>query len=494
MNFCKIVRETWKHLLIVEVQMQSGSHLRFYLRVCLYFFTRIFVGYSGNTDSKSYLEYILKRIRPRRLKRIYLNLAIARDLSQAMKPEINNIIEMLYLRPPHKKETENAIFRFTGHFDAQAETRRLVEANNYLPYLGIRPLDVEMDVTNACNLRCVMCYFCDPHIHNRPRKDISLEQFQSIAEEIFPFTRSLSLSFSTEALMHRRFCDLIDIAAASKVPKLFMNTNGTLISERISEHLVRTGFSVVSISLDAATKETYERIRIGARFEQVMSNIETLNRIKKDQGSFLPRLVFSFVLMRSNIHELPAFIRLVHRLKGEQIHLMHMVPYKRLDMDGESLFLEKERNNRMLSEARSTARECGIQLCDPGDFPLESAPPPPGGKSVVSKDNAAINRFDLNLTHEDEARNCCPFPWHFIGITPYGEIQPCGWWYSGEFMGNIYEQSFEKIWKGSRFMELRNNLLNGRLSQDCRTCPSAGMGSVREKDSFALQDPFQKRI
>jgi MoaA/NifB/PqqE/SkfB family radical SAM enzyme len=69
------------------------------------------------------------------------------------------------------------------------------------------------------------------------------------------------------------------------------------------------------ISIDGATKETYESIRIGGKFDKLMSNIKALNAAKEDLSSRLPKIWFNITLMRSNIRELPHLVKLAHTLQ-----------------------------------------------------------------------------------------------------------------------------------------------------------------------------------
>lgn len=107
-----------------------------------------------------------------------------------------------------------------------------------------------------------------------------------------------------------------------------------------------------------------------------------------------------------------------------------------------------------------------------------------------SNESSPEGRFDLNLSRDDEDRNCCPFPWHFMGITPTGHVQPCGFWFRDDLMGNLFRQTFEEIWTKGRYEKLRNGLLKGRLNPSCRSCPASGMGSVNDTASFSVQNPF----
>jgi radical SAM protein with 4Fe4S-binding SPASM domain len=306
-----------------------------------------------------------------------------------------------------------------------------------------------------------------------------LESYQEMMSPLFPFVARFCLSLSTEALLHPYFVKMADLAIRNRIPKVHISTNGTLLTEKLSQELVQIGFHGLNLSLDAAKERTFERLRKGARFHKVIRNIKTLLRIREVHGSDLPQMSCSFVMMKSNIHELPEFIRLNHDLGIRDVHIMHMVPYQGLDTGDESLIHDRVLCNRMLHEARSLAETYGINMIDPGDFPEEES-----GCESKSRMN---ERFDLMLREEDRVRGCCPFPWHFLGIGANGDVKPCGWWFYAQPMGNLLTQSFEEVWKGERFTELRENLSQGILPKNCECCPSAGMGHVANSASFSIR-------
>ena len=197
----------------------------------------------------------------------------------------------------------------------------------------------------------------------------------------------------------------------------------------------------------------------------------------------------SFVMMRSTIDEVPQFLRLAHELGAHSAHLSHLVPYDGLGLESETLDREPERCNRALDEACALSAELGLLLRTPHRFesPGESVPVVPAN---VDQDR---KRHDLGRNRQDEVRQCCPFPWHFIGIRGDGRVQPCGWWYLGPSMGNVYREGFRAVWQGANWTTLREILSRGQLTEDCIRCPAAGRGDVQRIESFGVKEPFTDR-
>lgn len=405
-----------------------------------------------------------------------------------LEKAIESAFRLYYLRDPSREDYLNCIHRFRSRMSSDEQAIEVIESGRIAPLLNIRPINMEMDVTNTCNIRCKMCYFSAPEIHRRKRSDMPIDRFRKLASQVFPGVNRLSLSFAVEPLIHPRLPEMVAIAKKQGVPKVYFATNGTLLTREKSERIVEAGLDAINFSIDAARKETYEMLRSKVRFENTITNIEALNRCKEQVGSSAPIVNFSFVLMKSNLEEVPDFIRMAHDLKAVSIHLQHLIPYRNLDLEKESLVHEKTKCNRILEEARKVAQELGITLLEPGDFQLGENGRETHPQSL--KEGRAFKWFDLNLDKEDEARGCCPFPWHFLALAPQGNVQPCGWWYEDRFKADFEKNSFEEIWHGPEFSKLRERLMKNDLHVNCRSCPAVGMGDLDNPQSFSTQVPF----
>jgi radical SAM protein with 4Fe4S-binding SPASM domain len=384
--------------------------------------------------------------------------------------EIQRVHRLMDLDPPTRDESWKAFARLLDRVHDMRGLRSLVSSPELTAILGIRPIKLELDITSQCNLRCVMCAFALPEVARRPAWTLPVEDFARIARQVLPYCRMMSFSFSTEPLLHPRIGELIAIAKGHGVPWLYMSTNGLLLDERRCSELVERGLDNLSISIDAATRSTYERIRVGGRFDQLLAGIERLQRCKARAGSRSPMITFNFVLMRSNVRELPDLVDLASRLGVEGIAAFHLTPYKGLELAGESLAGEAELCRETFETTRERARRAGVALalprCPDG---LDPAQPP------LETETPAV--FQLADRPSSRA-NACPFPWHFVSIDCHGQVLPCGWWYTEPVMGNVREQSFEAIWSGPSYRQLRDEHRSRALRATCRACPAAGMGNV----------------
>jgi MoaA/NifB/PqqE/SkfB family radical SAM enzyme len=217
-------------------------------------------------------------------------------------------------------------------------------ATELAPY-GERRLKVIWDISNKCNLRCRMCHFSFDDVFYRPANHTSLALFERSAESALPLAHTLVLSASNEPLMSPHFIDILKIAARYSVPEFLFLTNGQLLSAKIADAILETGVTQVQISIDGATKETYEYIRRGAQFDRLVRNLEYLSARKRELGRSSPRLQFNVVLMQRNLEELHLFVDLAEKVGVEWIAARHLLMVKGLEMEGETLARDRDRAN-----------------------------------------------------------------------------------------------------------------------------------------------------
>lgn len=389
--------------------------------------------------------------------------------------EIRSIYDAIVGDKPTHAEVRDALDRFRTALPSRSEQIASLASGTAARYFGIRPLKLEIDLSTQCNLRCVMCYFVLDRFSKRKRVDMDTAEFERIAEQILPHCSRVSLSIGTEPMLSKDFEAILRVLGRFEVPWTYMSTNGLLLTESIVETMIDVQFKGFAVSVDAATPETYERIRHGGKFARLVKNLKMLQAAKRRRGSRFPVINLNYVLMRSNIEEFPQFVELSKGLGVEGIAAMHITPFEGLDLVSESLVHHKELCNTMLNEAERIACEAGIGVALPPRFTDEA--------STTELADLVPTGFQLNVD-TDRRVSRCTFPWHFVGIDPFGNLLPCGWWYTEKPMGNIKTQSFREIWKSEAWTQLRREHETGNLRKTCQTCPAAGMGNVDHEGAF----------
>lgn len=134
------------------------------------------------------------------------------------------------------------------------------------------PTHLDIESTNACNLSCTMC------MRGAMTDKVGMmdwKTFKSVFLDAHPV--SVKLNWRGEPLLHPDIIDFI-YYAKTKCNEVSINTNGILLTSSMANELANAELDWLIISVDGATKHTYEKIRQGAKFETLMTNIETLNK------------------------------------------------------------------------------------------------------------------------------------------------------------------------------------------------------------------------
>jgi MoaA/NifB/PqqE/SkfB family radical SAM enzyme len=318
-----------------------------------------------------------------------------------------------------------------------------------------RFMDLEIDLSNKCNIRCRMCYFSfDETFRTRPVY-LQPDVFAPLADSILPHARAVMLSLGNEPLTSPYFTRILELAGTHRVPELGFYTNGLLMSEPIIDAMLTHGVSLVAISVDGATKATFESIRVGADFDRVLSNVRTLVRRRREAGQQRPRVRFNVVMMRRNVEELADIVTLAWRLGVEEVNFFHAVIYDGLRMDGESLSDHKALSNRCLQRALTRAAKLGIVVAhSPALFGAEDVSAGPRGGTPASQ------RWPY-----------CRFPFFHVSINAARQVLPCPFSHGEAAFGVVGpERTFEHVWLGPEFTNLRRRILMNDPPAMCRRC------------------------
>lgn len=190
-----------------------------------------------------------------------------------------------------------------GRFTEYRKAWQLAEKGIMIPE---KPLYVVLEVSDICNLECVMCYRAKSHLKYE-KKYMSMDLLDKILSEVKELSvPSLLIGTNAECLIHPQIELIIEKVKSAGVIDFIVITNGIKLTKDISNLLVDLSVERLNVSLDAATPETFKKIRGGnlvAIEENIMNFLETRNR----KNSKTPILRVSFVKMEENKHEKEMF-------------------------------------------------------------------------------------------------------------------------------------------------------------------------------------------
>jgi putative metalloenzyme radical SAM/SPASM domain maturase len=180
------------------------------------------------------------------------------------------------------------------------------------------PRRLHVEPTLNCNLSCKMCV---RNALDEKGGDMTLDIFQRL---LVPSLRSITFAGFGEPLLNCVLFDMIKMIR-DKLPqnRIALNTNGTKIDENIAGKLARS-VDTVAISIDGANPETYNEIRQGSDFNDLIEKIRTLNKFKK--GTKM-ETGFAFTATKKNIEELPRLVELAHKHGMNFIIVSNLLPH-----------------------------------------------------------------------------------------------------------------------------------------------------------------------
>jgi len=303
------------------------------------------------------------------------------------------------------------------------------------------PSYIEVETTTACDLKCTICehtYWKEP-IYN-----MTFSQFKSIIDQ-FPKLKWIGLTSIGESFLNPDFIKIIEYVKSKNI-YVEIYDNLYFLDKNTIEKLINLQIDKIFISLDGATKETYEKIRVGANFDKAVENIKYLINFKKDSNSFIPEIAFHFVINKENISEINQFIDFTYSITGKDTKIQFSQLLHNFK-EVEKLFIRIPR--LIIKDADTKARKLGIKLS--------------------WNEDASLKKADI--------KKCTQWIMPFIFAT--GEVIPCCAKNEANqrnlqkqtSMGNIFQTPFKKIWNGEKYKNLRKTILMSKTPVQCENCP-----------------------
>jgi radical SAM protein with 4Fe4S-binding SPASM domain len=322
------------------------------------------------------------------------------------------------------------------------------------------PRFVQIEPVGQCNLRCRMCpiQFRSDGAPGQPRAFMDFSVFCRLIDQ-FPEITELQLQGLGEPLLHPQFFAMVRYAAARGI-LVSTNTNLTVMSEPRAEECVQSGLHTLHVSLDGASKATYEMIRVRSRFERVIRNLRRLMQAKANLRSALPHIRLVAVVMRGNLHELPELVRLAHEEGIDTISVQHLChdfgesslpqqyrPMRAFVDDQTLLHDDPLRVKSCFDAARAAARDLGVTLRLPNVQPRTHAAGTPG-------------------------RQRCDWPWRGSYISYDGKAMPCCMVATPDriHFGDMAAQGVAEVWNNDAYGRFREQLDSDTPPEVCRSC------------------------
>jgi radical SAM protein with 4Fe4S-binding SPASM domain len=320
---------------------------------------------------------------------------------------------------------------------AYREYRARFEAAKRREYVGPFPVNMEIEASYHCNLRCPFC----PRFVGEGERALG-HMSEALWRKILGEARdhalpSLMMDHEAESLMNPRFFQMLGEARDAGILDLWLSTNGMLLTPERAARLIDGGLTKLNVSIDAATPETHAKLRVGARLPQVVENVRAFLRLKQEKGAHHLRTRISFVEQRENLGEKRAFFDFWRREPG-----VNMI----------------------------TFQEC----TDFSPFEKPDA-------------DAHLGERELEDKYGGDEPFHCSVPWEMPVIDTQGNVMPCGRpvrEHTRDFvLGNLEAgDTIASCWTGEKMQALRALHARGEWYKNpmCRVCVTSARRSKRE--------------
>ena len=306
--------------------------------------------------------------------------------------------------------------RFT---DYRAKYKNYLKDSEH-KYLPDFPISVILELVNRCNLECPFCY--QGHRNDAEKSTLSIENLKKLFLEFKKNKLDALLLSSSEPLLYKDFGKILEMAEEAQIMDQFMITNGTLLNDKNSRIILNSSLTRLFVSIDAATSETYDKVRIpvnkkalndGNRLKKIEENVINFISLRNSLGRKIPLVRVSFVALEKNAHELERFIE-------KWIDIVDSVEIqKETSIDLYDDLLKKKFDNKKLS----------------------------------------LKRYN------------CNDPWAQVTVNSDGTVGPCCSTVGRNIpIGCIHDQSLKEIWQGEKIKAIRQGFVNNKPHKVCKLC------------------------
>ncbi|MCB8882752.1 SPASM domain-containing protein [Acidisoma cellulosilytica] len=317
------------------------------------------------------------------------------------------------------------------------------------------PVCLYLEVTNRCNLLCETCPRTFEELE--PPADMSWELFTKIVDQV-PNVARVVMHGVGEPMLVQNLPQMIRYLKDRGTYVLF-NTNGTLMQPKRFQELIDTGLDELRVSLDAADRESYARVRGKDFFNRIVRDVGKFIAYQKQVGATTPRVSLWLTGLKETVDQLPAFVRLAAQMGITEVHLQRLV------FDEQGYGMATAANS--LFESTQDEERIAIEAAQALAIPLG-----------VTLDASGATEPGLSLKRqaEDKAWSTCRRPWSLMYFTAHGRALPCciapfsvrG--YSNYTLGDATQQDLREIWNGDAYRDFRDSLLSDAPPAPCQNC------------------------
>ncbi|GAB5538080.1 MAG: radical SAM/SPASM domain-containing protein [Salibacteraceae bacterium] len=288
------------------------------------------------------------------------------------------------------------------------------------------PISLSIEPTTACNLRCPECP-SGLRSFNRPTGKMDIALLNTILKQVKAHCTYINFYFQGEPYLHPQFLDMVKLCGSHGIYSA-TSTNAHFLNSDKAKATVESGLDRIIISIDGTDQNTYESYRKEGNLDKVIEGTKNIVHWKKALKSSTPHVIFQFLVVRPNEHQ--------------------------------------------IEEVKQLGKELGV---DEVKFKTAQIYDFENGNDLIPT-NDRFSRYRQNSTGKWEIKNPlddhCWRMWSGAVITWDGRVVPCCFDKDAQHsMGNLTTNSFSEIWNNKAYRRFRASILKSRSEVEmCKNC------------------------
>jgi radical SAM protein with 4Fe4S-binding SPASM domain len=288
------------------------------------------------------------------------------------------------------------------------------------------PASISFEPTTSCNLRCPECP-SGLRSFSRPTGMLEPGFFRKTIDDIAHELLYLVFYFQGEPYLNRDFLNMVHYASMKKIYTA-TSTNAHYLDDETARKTVESGLDRLIISVDGTSQDVYEQYRVGGKLEKVIAGTRRILHWKKELKSKTPFVVFQFLVVRPNEHQIDDVLKLADDLGVDDV---------------------------WFKTAQIYDYQNGSELIP-----------------TLDEFSRYKKQKDGTYTIKNNLPNRCWKMWHSCVITWDGRVVPCCFDKDASHaLGELKTDTFRSIWYSEPYRHFRASILSSRQEIDiCKNC------------------------
>ena len=175
------------------------------------------------------------------------------------------------------------------------------------------PRFIEMETTTVCNKKCIICEYVYWPKGEQEKRHMSLDEFKHVVNQ-FPVLRWANLTGEGSSFLNKDYPLMLKHLWEKHKTSIWLVEHLADISFDKLEKEVFPYINGIYVSMDGATKATYESIKIGCNFDNVINNLKKIVAYKRTWKKPFPHISFRYIIIKQNVSEIPLFVDLINSI------------------------------------------------------------------------------------------------------------------------------------------------------------------------------------